>query len=88
MIAGITKSGFKYEIHEDTADNWELFELLSELEENQLLLPKVLNAFLGTEQVKRLKEHLRNKETGIVKTSAMQTELMEIIKSSKKIKNS
>lgn len=88
MITGTTKSGFKYELGEDVADNWELFEMLAGLEENPMLLPKVLDAFLGVPQKKALIEHLRDKETGIVKTSAMEAELIEIMSAHKKLKNS
>ena len=33
MLKGTTKSGFKYEIKEETLNDYELFELISEVDE-------------------------------------------------------
>lgn len=40
MLKGTTKSGFRYEITTERLNNFELVEILSEVDENPLLLPK------------------------------------------------
>ena len=52
MIKGKTSSGFEYEIAEGSLNNYELLESISELDENTLVLPKVVNLLLGKEQKK------------------------------------
>ena len=81
MIKGKTKSGFEYEISKDVVNDYELVENLAELEENPLLLGKIVNQILGKEQTARLKDHVRN-EKGIVPTDKMTQEIIEIFKNS------
>ena len=88
MIKGKTSSGFEFEISEDVANDYELVENLGELEDNPLILGKVVNQILGKEQTARLKDHVRN-EKGIVPTDRMTQEIIEIFqKRKKKKKNS
>ena len=87
MIKGKTKSGFEYEILEENLNNYELVEVLGELEENPLLLARVVNLLLGKEQADRLKNHLRT-ENGTVPTDKMSEEIMEIFNSQNETKNS
>ena len=88
MIKGKTSSGFEFEISEDVANDYELVENLGELEDNPLILGKVVNQILGKEQTARLKDHVRN-EKGIVPTDRMTQEIIEIFQNSgEKIKNS
>jgi len=87
MIKGETKSGFDYSIPEENLNNYELLEVLVEVEENPLLIAKTVNLLLGKEQANRLKEHLRTKN-GIVPTDKMSNEIMEIFESQKETKNS
>lgn len=87
MIKGKTKSGFDYSIPEENLNNYELLEVLVEVEENPLLIAKTVNLLLGKEQANRLKEHLRTKN-GIVPTDKMSNEIMEIFESQKETKNS
>jgi hypothetical protein len=79
MIKGKTSSGFEFEISEDVANDYELVENLGELEDNPLILGKVVNQILGKEQTARLKDHVRN-EKGIVPTDKMTQEIIEIFK--------
>ena len=79
MIKGKTSSGFEFEISEDVANDYELVENLGELEDNPLILGKVVNQILGKEQTARLKDHVRN-EKGIVPTDRMTQEIIEIFK--------
>ncbi|MCB5934496.1 hypothetical protein LI012_06465 [Caldibacillus thermoamylovorans] len=87
MIKGKTSSGFEYAIPEENLNNYELVEILGEIEENPLLISKVVKLLLGNEQAKKLKEHLRTK-TGIVPMDKMSDEIMEIFESQKDTKNS
>lgn len=88
MIKGKTKSGFEFEISKDIANDYELVENLAELEENPLLIGKIVNQVLGKEQTARLKEHVRN-EKGIVPTDKMTEEIIEIFqKGGEETKNS
>lgn len=87
MIKGKTSTGFSYEIPEENLNNYELVEVLGEMEENPLLISKTVNLLLGKEQANELKEHLRT-ESGIVPTDKMSTEIMEIFEKQKEVKNS
>lgn len=86
MIKGKTKSGFKYEIGDENINDYELFEVMAEIDENPLLLPKLLKMLLGEEQNSALKEHLRG-ENGKISMEAMQGAVTEIFAASK-VKNS
>ena len=81
MIKGKTSSGFEFEISKDVANDYELVENLGELEDNPLILGKIVNQILGKEQTARLKDHVRN-EKGIVPTDKMTKEIIEIFQNS------
>ncbi len=87
MIKGTTESGFEFKIDESALDDYELLELFSEVDENPLIVPKVIKKMLGKKQKDRLVEHIRD-ENGIAKASALTKELGEILKASKDLKNS
>ncbi len=76
MIKGTTSSGFKFEIDEKQLKNYEFVELISEVDENELLMPKILKMLLG-DQVKALKDHVRD-EDGIVPIEKMVEEIKDI----------
>lgn len=86
MLKGTTKSGFKYEIKDETLNDYELFELISEVDENPLVLPKLVLKLLGEKQKNNLIKHVK-KETGIAPLDKISEEIMEIFKT-KPIKNS
>lgn len=86
MLKGKTKSGFEYEVADAAMNNYELVEVLAEVDTNALLLPKLVNMLLGGEQKNRLLEHLRT-EDGNVPIDAISAEIMEIFQSGK-LKNS
>ena len=86
MLKGTTKSGFRYEITTNRLKNFELLEILSEVDENPLLLPKVLNLLLGERQSKNLKNYLRDEE-GFVSTDKIRETLEDIFAAQNKIKN-
>lgn len=87
MITGKTKSGFEFEISKERLNNYELLELIGELEENPLALSKVVVLLLGKEQTQQLKDHLRT-EDGIVPSEKMSAEITEIFQSQSATKNS
>ena len=87
MIKGKTKSGFSYELDKERLNNYELLEAIEELEENPLVLSRVVNLLLGKEQTKKLKDHLRT-ENGIVPTDKMSEEITEIFQNQGETKNS
>lgn len=76
MIKGTTSSGFEFEIDEKQLKNYEFVELISEVDENELLMPKILKMLLG-DQVKALKDHVRD-EDGIVPIEKMVQEIKDI----------
>lgn len=86
-IKGKTESGFEYSIDPKRLDNYELLEGIVELEENPTNVPAVLKMLLGTDQVKKLKEHVRG-EDGIVPAAKMLTEIKEIFENQAQTKNS
>lgn len=77
MIQGTTKSGFKYKINDKMLDDYEIVELLGELEDNPLVMPKLIKRILGDDQVVKLKDHLKDKD-GFISTVAMTQELESI----------
>lgn len=86
-MKGKTSTGFKYEIDEQALDDMELLEVFAEVDENPLLLPKLLNMLLGKEQKEALYDHLRT-DKGTVPTAAIGEEVGEILTNHKKTKNS
>lgn len=85
MIQGKTNSGFKFEIDENQLKNYEFVELVAEVDENELLMPKLLKLLLGN-QVEALKDHIRD-ENGIVPIEKMVEEIKDIFKNAQ-VKNS
>lgn len=86
-IKGKTETGFSYEIAEENLDNYELLETLGEMEENPLVISKVINLLLGKEQKEKLKAHVRS-ENGIVSSEKIGEEVKSIFESMNKAKNS
>ena len=80
MLKGKTESGFEYEVTDAAMNNYDLVEVLAEVDTNPLLLPRLVKMLLGDEQKKRLMEHLRTKD-GNVPIDAVSAEIMEIFKS-------
>ena len=79
MIAGTTSSGFAFSISDEAENDMELFELFAEADQNPLVLPTLISKLLGSEQKKRLYDHLRN-ENGIVPVDKVGEELLEMLK--------
>lgn len=87
MIEGKTDSGFVYSIEKKRLDNYELLEVITEVDENPTLIPKALKLLLGQEQASALKEHVRDKD-GIVPAEKMVEELGNIFQNQAQTKNS
>ena len=86
MIEGKLKSGFEYKIEEHRLDNMELLDAISEVDQNPMVLPKILNMLLGLEQRKALYDHLRT-ENGNVPIVAVSNAVAELFTGSQKVKN-
>ena len=86
MIKNITTTGFEFEIDERALQNYELLELLNDVDENPLLITKVTKMLIGAEATAKLKDHVRD-EDGFVSTEEMSKEIADIFKSSQELKN-
>lgn len=86
VITGKTSSGFVYEIAENRLKNYELLELIAEVDDNPLLMTKVVKLLLG-DDAERLKDHVRD-EDGLVAIDLMEKEITEIFNGQKDLKNS
>ena len=86
VITGKTSSGFVYEIAENSLKNYELLELIAEVDDNPLLMTKVVKLLLG-DDAERLKDHVRD-DNGLVAIDLMEKEITEIFNGQKDLKNS
>ena len=86
MLKGKTETGFSYEVSDESLNDYELVEVLAEVDTNPLLLPKLVDKLLGKEQKKKLLDHLRT-EDGKVPIDAISAEITDIFQNGK-IKNS
>lgn len=87
MLKGKTKSGFSFEVQDDALNNYELIEVLANVDTNPLLLPKLVKMLLGESQKNKLTDHVRT-ETGTVPLDKISAEIMEIFQSGQQAKNS
>ena len=85
MIRGQTKSGFDFEIDEEVLDNWEILEVIDELEEKPNLIVRLSKMLLEDEQYKNLKKHCT--VNGKVVMTAMVNEVTEILNNNQETKN-
>ena len=76
---GTTKTGFPFDISMERMENYEVVETIAEIDENPLVLPRLLKLLLG-DQVAALKEHVRC-EDGIVPTQKLMDEVRDIFES-------
>lgn len=86
MIKGKTKTGFEFSIKKRVTDDYELLELLAVMEENPLVITKILTKLLGDEK-QNLIEHVRE-EDGIVPADKIGAEIENIFESVGEVKNS
>ena len=86
-MKGKTSTGFEFDIEDERLDDMELVDIMAEIDENPLLMPKLCKMLLGEEQKKRLYDHLRS-EDGRVPIEATTNALQEIFNSPGDLKNS
>nr|DAU08481.1 MAG TPA: hypothetical protein [Caudoviricetes sp.] len=77
MLKGKTKTGFEYEFDENLFKDYELVELLAEVDDNPLVLPQIFKKLIG-DRVKDLKDHVKD-ENGVVDIEKMVAEFEDII---------
>ena len=62
-MKGVTKSGFSYEISDNVFDNMELVDTIAEAKEDDpVAISRLVKLVLGTEQRKKLYDHLRTED--------------------------
>lgn len=76
---GTTKTDFPFNISMERMENYEVVETIAEIDENPLVLPRLLKLLLG-DQVAALKDHVRG-EDGIVPTQKLMDEVRDIFES-------
>lgn len=87
MIRGKTNSGFEFEIDEEELDDYELLEMLCDIDKGDVTkITDAAKKILGNEQLKELKEHVRD-EKGKVSVSKMMKEIEEVLSSNSRGKN-
>ena len=88
MITGTTDSGFTYTLDEETMDDYELLEMLCDIDNGkESLITQAAKQLLGVEQLNALKEHVRN-DKGRVPATKMIAEITQILSENKEGKNS
>ena len=86
-MKGKTKKGFEFEIAEESLNDYELFEDMCDLSDNNSTkIVSIAKRLLGDEQYKKLKEFYRD-DKGHVPLDEMFSVLMEIIESNQEGKN-
>ena len=79
LFKGTTKTGFPFDISMERMENYEVVETIAEIDENPLVLPRLLKLLLG-DQVAALKDHVRG-EDGMVPTQKLMDEVRDIFES-------
>ena len=86
MISGKTSTGFEFELQDDVLDNWEMLEMIQEVDSgNTAVLTKLVPALLGAEQTQKLKDYIRQ-PNGVVRISDMSTAIADIFASCNTLK--
>lgn len=80
MRKGTLENGFKYEVDENILDDMELLDAIAEAEEDPLKISIVSKKILGTEQRKRLYDHIR-REDGTVPVEEASQAIADILES-------
>ena len=93
MIDVKTKSGFKMSLDEKLLEDQDMLDLIvaseSEDESEKLKATKELYEFiLGDDGYKALKDHVRKNNDGYCPARVLSAEFLELLNSSKEIKNS
>lgn len=91
MIEGRTKSGFKFKVDERVTSDWRVLSSISKAESDNLTeqvigITELVSVLLGNNE-KALMEHIKKKNDGFVPTEAVTSELADILKATKELKN-
>lgn len=87
MLKGISASGFEFEIDEEVLDDWEMLELLQEIDDGSVgKIAKAIVLLLGKEQYEKLKNFIKARD-GKIKASVMIDEFTSIMNANKEVKN-
>ena len=87
MLKGISESGFEFEIDEEVLDDWEMLELLQEIDDGSVgKIAKAIVFLLGKEQYEKLKNFIKARD-GKIKASVMIDEFTSIMNAEKEVKN-
>ena len=83
-----TADGFEVEIIEEHLDDWEFLELLDAVDNGEHgKIVRVAKFLLGDDEVKRLKQHIKETDGKVPATKMVQA-LTEIMESANTLKNS
>lgn len=86
IIRGITKSGFRFSIDSEVFKDMEMLELIGEVDDNPILMPKLLEKMFGKKQKDNLYDFVRD-DKGSVPIEKI-SEIVKDIFESKELKNS
>lgn len=86
IIRGITKSGFRFSVDSEVFKDMELLELIGEVDNNPILMPKLLEKMFGKKQKDNLYNFVRD-DKGSVPVEKV-SEIVKDIFESKELKNS
>ncbi|MDU6791258.1 MAG: hypothetical protein E6427_00915 [Anaerococcus sp.] len=86
IIRGITKSGFRFSVDSEVFKDMELLELIGEVDDNPILMPKLLEKMFGKKQKDNLYDFVRD-DKGSVPIEKI-SEIVKDIFESKELKNS
>lgn len=86
MLEGKLENGFEYSIPDEALNDYEVLEIISELDTNASYTVKLAKILLGDEKHKELKECCR--VDGKVKMDLMIESIGKILQSHQKTKNS
>lgn len=88
MIEGKTKSGFAFKITDETLDDYELLEMIMDIDGGAgEKTTSMVTKLLGTDQKNALKDHVRD-ENGRVSATRLMEEIVEIFSACDVGKNS
>lgn len=81
-----TKTGFQYTVDVETLDDWEILEIIDEIEENPQKAVSLAKRILGKEQYGLLKEHVKKNNQGKLPIEAVFDEISDIMNGSNELK--
>lgn len=86
MIKGKTPTAFNFEIEEDVVDDYELLELIADVEEHPEKVVKLIPKVLGEKQKDKLIEHVKKTNNGKCSVTSMMREMSAIFEGATTLK--